>query len=135
MIKNIVKVSFVRFCEVWFDIGSSVLFAGILDTGTVSISQRMTRLMTADEYFQNKHTGCSSTSSFTRSGERSARRSKTYFHHLDGSLSSATLHEKLAIVPVSAWEDERVRNWEIIFLTEKAVMVGEKRRERKSIIK
>jgi len=26
--------------------------------------------------------------------------------HLDGSLSSATLHEKLAAVPLSAWEDE-----------------------------
>ena len=26
--------------------------------------------------------------------------------HLDSSLSSATLHEKLAAVPVSAWEDE-----------------------------
>ena len=26
--------------------------------------------------------------------------------HLDDSLSSATLHEKLAAVPVSAWEDE-----------------------------
>jgi len=27
-------------------------------------------------------------------------------HHLDNSLSSATLHEKLAAIPLSAWEDE-----------------------------
>ena len=27
-------------------------------------------------------------------------------HHLDSSLSSATLYEKLAAVPLSAWEDE-----------------------------
>jgi len=27
-------------------------------------------------------------------------------HHLDSSLSSATLHEKLAAIPLSAWEDE-----------------------------
>jgi len=26
--------------------------------------------------------------------------------HLNGSLSSATLHEKLAVIPLSAWEDE-----------------------------
>ena len=27
-------------------------------------------------------------------------------HHLDSSLSSATLHEKLAAIPLSSWEDE-----------------------------